>query len=186
MKNLSVAAALVLLIYPMISSTHGLCNQKDERLDKLFAQLHATQNHQEARNIEGIIWKIWLQSGDQELDALMRRGIISMNSRDFEGALRAFDSVTTIAPEFAEGWNKRATLYWLMGALEKSVADIERTLALEPRHFGALSGLGMIRKAQNRPADAIEAYQEALNIYPSMPNAAAQIRMLGDQLGKSI
>ncbi len=116
----------------------------------------------------------------------MRQGIVAMNSRDYSSALEAFNAVIREAPDFAEGWNKRATLYWLMGELQKSIDDIERTLALEPRHFGALSGLGMIRKKQERPAEAIQAYKRALEIYPTMPNATDQIKALEEQLGKSI
>ena len=189
MRTINTAIAFVLLtllLVPLVYTTYGWCAQSDERLDALFVRLYETNDRVEARNIEGLIWQIWLESGDEELDKRMRQGIFAMNNRDFETSLRAFDAVINIAPEYAEGWNKRATLYWLMGELEKSIQDIERTLELEPRHFGALSGLGMIRKAQRRPADAIDAYKQALEIYPTMPNAAAQIRLLGDQLGESI
>ena len=184
-------AAQTLLVFglfalSMVQTSYGWCHQEDDRLDTLFIRLHDTSDPAEARNIEGLIWKIWLESGDNELDTVMRQGIIAMNTRDFQGALEAFDSIVKIAPDFAEGWNKRATLYWLMGELQKSIDDIERTLALEPRHFGALSGLGMIRKEQERPSDAIQAYERALAIYPTMPNAAKQIKILEDQLGKSI
>ena len=186
MRTINTAIAFVLLTLPLVYPTYAWCAQDDEKLDTLFVRLYETNDRVEARNIEGLIWQIWLDSGDKELDKRMRQGIFAMNNRDFETALRAFDAVTNIAPEYAEGWNKRATLYWLMGELEKSIQDIERTLELEPRHFGALSGLGMIRKAQKRPVDAIDAYKQALEIYPTMPNAAAEIRLLGDQLGESI
>ena len=186
MKTIKTGLIFILLILPLTYPTSGWCTQDDERLDTLFARLYETNDREEARNIEGLIWQIWLESGDEELDHRMREGIFALNRRDFETALRAFDTIINTAPEYAEGWNKRATLYWLMGELEKSIDDIERTLELEPRHFGALSGLGMIRKAQKRPADAIDEYEQALEIYPTMPNAAAQIRLLGDQLGESI
>ena len=186
MRTINTAIAFVLLTLPLGYPTYGWCAQDDEKLDTLFVRLYEANDRVEARNIEGLIWQIWLESGDEELDKRMRQGIFAMNNRDFETSLRAFDAVINVAPEYAEGWNKRATLYWLMGELEKSIQDIERTLELEPRHFGALSGLGMIRKAQKRPADAIDAYKQALEIYPTMPNAAAEIRLLGDQLGESI
>ena len=180
---------LSLSLIPVLMMQHiplGLANQKDARLDTLFVRLHEAQNWAEARPVEGRIWSIWLESEDEKLDTIMRQGILAMNARDYSGALEAFNAVIREAPDFAEGWNKRATLYWLMGELQKSIDDIERTLALEPRHFGALSGLGMIRKKQERPNEAIQAYKRALEIYPTMPNATDQIKVLEEQLGKSI
>ena len=181
--SLSLAVTLVLIMQHV---SVALATQDDARLDTLFVRLHEAPSWAEARKVEGRIWSIWLESEDENLNTIMRQGILAMNVRDYSGALEAFNSIIRVAPDFAEGWNKRATLYWLMGELQKSIDDIKRTLALEPRHFGALSGLGMIRKKQERPADAIEAYRRALAIYPTMPNAADQIKILEDQLGKSI
>jgi len=186
-KIVKISLGLTLALALMMQYVSlGSANQKDARLNTLFVRLHDAPNWAEARTVEGRIWSIWLESEDENLDPVMRQGILAMNARDYSGALEAFNAVIRAAPDFAEGWNKRATLYWLMGELQKSVDDIERTLALEPRHFGALSGLGMIRKAQDRPADAIQAYKRALEIYPTMPNAAEQIKILENQLGKSI
>jgi len=164
----------------------GWANQNDTRLDSLFSQLQITDSGQKARTIEKFIWKIWRESGDESLDQLMVDGVKAMGGGNYEGALIAFNSIVKGAPNFAEGWNKRATLYWLMGDFEKSVEDINRTLALEPRHFGALSGLAMIRESQERPLDALQAFERALEIYPAMPNAAERIRKLNRQLGESI
>ena len=164
----------------------GWANQNDTRLDSLFSQLQITRSGQKARTIEKFIWKIWRESGDESVDQLMVDGVKAMGGGNYEGALIAFSSIVKGAPNFAEGWNKRATLYWLMGDFEKSVEDINRTLALEPRHFGALSGLAMIRESQERPLDALQAFERALEIYPAMPNAAERIRKLNRQLGESI
>ena len=164
----------------------GWANQNDPRLDSLFSQLQITGSGQKARTIEKFIWKIWRESGDESVDQLMVDGVKAMGGGNYEGALIAFNSIVKGAPNFAEGWNKRATLYWLMGDFEKSVEDINRTLALEPRHFGALSGLAMIRESQERPLDALQAFERALEIYPAMPNAAERIRKLNRQLGESI
>jgi len=164
----------------------GWANQNDTRLDSLFSQLQITGSGQKARTIEKFIWKIWRESGDESVDQLMVDGVKAMGGGNYEGALIAFNSIVKGAPNFAEGWNKRATLYWLMGDFEKSVEDINRTLALEPRHFGALSGLAMIRESQERPLDALQAFERALKIYPAMPNAAERIRKLNRQLGESI
>jgi len=164
----------------------GWANQNDTRLDSLFSQLQITGSGQKARTIEKFIWKIWRESGDKSVDQLMVDGVKAMGGGNYEGALIAFNSIVKGAPNFAEGWNKRATLYWLMGDFEKSVEDINRTLALEPRHFGALSGLAMIRESQERPLDALQAFERALEIYPAMPNAAERIRKLNRQLGEPI
>lgn len=164
----------------------GWANQNDTRLDSLFSQLQITDSGQKARTIEKFIWKIWRESGDESVDQLMVDGVKAMGGGNYEGALIAFNSIVKGAPNFAEGWNKRATLYWLMGDFEKSVEDINRTLALEPRHFGALSGLAMIRESQERPLDALQAFERALEIYPAMPNAAERIRKLNRQLGEPI
>ena len=164
----------------------GWANQNDTRLDSLFSQLQITGSGQKARTIEKFIWKIWRESGDEAVDQLMVDGVKAMGGGNYEGALIAFSSIVKGAPNFAEGWNKRATLYWLMGDFEKSVEDINRTLALEPRHFGALSGLAMIRESQERPLDALQAFERALEIYPAMPNAAERIRKLNRQLGEPI
>ena len=164
----------------------GWANQNDTRLDSLFSQLQITGSGQKARTIEKFIWKIWRESGDESVDQLMVDGVKAMGGGNYEGALIAFSSIVKDAPNFAEGWNKRATLYWLMGDFEKSVEDINRTLALEPRHFGALSGLAMIRESQERPLDALQAFERALEIYPAMPNAAERIRKLNRQLGEPI
>ena len=164
----------------------GWANQNDTRLDSLFSQLQITDSGQKARTIEKFIWRIWRESGDETVDQLMVDGVKAMGGGNYEGALIAFNSIVKGAPNFAEGWNKRATLYWLMGDFEKSVEDINRTLALEPRHFGALSGLAMIRESQERPLDALQAFERALEIYPAMPNAAERIRKLNRQLGEPI
>ena len=120
----------------------GWARQDDPKLDSLFAALQSAERPANLSGIEIEIWRIWLDSGDATLDAVMAEGIRAMNGGDHAGALVSFNVLVESAPDFAEGWNKRATLYWLMGDFEASVADIDATLALEPRHFGALSGTG--------------------------------------------
>ncbi len=101
-----------------------------------------------------------------------------MNRRNFGEALARFNEVIEKDPEFAEGWNRRATLYFLMGDYEASIADIQSTLALEPRHFGALSGLGLVNIQLERFGAAIEAFEEALKVNPHMPGAKQNIKLL--------
>ncbi len=164
----------------------GLARQDDPRLDRLFDALQSTTNVEFAERIEREIWDIWTSSGDEMLDALMQRGIRAMSMKDYTVALVAFDALVEQAPDFAEGWNKRATLYWLMGDYDASVADIDETLALEPRHFEALSGLAMIRSSQQRPSDALDALDKLLYWHPNSPSAKARAKALEEELGKGV
>ena len=161
--------------------------QEDARLDALFGRLKETPNILEAFAIEQDIWGIWLESGNNDVDAEMKVGMQSMGAGDYASALRAFNSVIERRPELAEGWNKRATLYYLMGEYEFSVRDIQQTLALEPRHFGALSGLGLIYRAMGKEGGAADALEEVRKIYPLMPGLDERIRELRDaEKGKQI
>ena len=159
---------------------------RDARLGELFARLAQAASAHEAGEIEREIWAAWLATDDEAATPWMRRGLGAMEVRDFATALAAFDRVVELAPDYAEGWNKRATLHWLRGELEESLADIDRTLALEPRHFGALSGLAMIREAQGRPFEALEALEKLLHIHPRLPQLRERIEALSAQLGQAI
>ncbi len=166
-------AGLVLLLAP---AAHA--RQDDPRLDGLFAQLGAATSPQEARAIEEVIWRVWIDSGDRAVDALMRLGLKAMADGNLPGALGLFDAVTVQKPDFAEGWNKRATLLYVMGQLDQSALDVERTLKLEPRHFGALSGLGLIHMARQRDQAALAAFERALKIHPHLPGVKSNIETL--------
>ena len=157
--------------------------QDDPRLDALFAALGAEEAPPDLARVEREIWTIWLESGDPGLDAAMAEGIRAMGAGEHAAALAAFDALVEAAPDFAEGWNKRATLYWLMGDFEASAADVDRVLALEPRHFGALSGLAMIRMAQNRLPEAHDALRRLLAVHPHAESARRRFESLGRRLG---
>ncbi len=159
-------------------ATPASARQDDARLDKLFETLQTTTNEREAQVVEARIWALWLQSGRADIDDLLARGGEAMNRRNFGEALARFNEVMEKDPEFAEGWNRRATLYFLMGDYEASIADIQSTLALEPRHFGALSGLGLVNIRLERFGAAIEAFEEALKVNPHMPGAKQNIKLL--------
>ena len=161
--------------------------QNDARLDGLFTRLKSAANPIEARLVEETIWRIWLISNDARANRLMARGVDAMNRGDNARALAAFDDIVRILPGFAEGWNKRATVHYLMGNHETSLGDIVRTLALEPRHFGALSGRGLVNLALGREETALKAFEAALRIYPRLPGAKSHIKALREKLkGKAI
>jgi tetratricopeptide (TPR) repeat protein len=180
----SLSSLLPLLILP-ISPSPAFADQSDGRLTPLFDALQKAGSADEAHAIEAIIWAIWAQTGSRELDLLLAEGSLAMSNDDYETAMRDFNEVVKRAPNFAEGWNRRATLHFLMGNYMESLADIDRTLALEPRHFGALSGLGLINLAMQRDRAALDAFQRVLKIDPM--NAAARVnvelvkRRLGDE-----
>lgn len=182
-KRLSV---LILIVTMAVWGQPGWSHQDDPKLDDLFARLQQTIDFNEARELEHWIWSIWLDSGDETVDKLMDRGSRAMESGNFPSALTAFNAVVEMAPDFAEGWNKRATLYWLMGDYDRSVSDIDETLALEPRHFGALSGLAMIREAQERPEDALDALRRAAAVHPLLPHIEKRIQHLERNMGEPI
>ena len=106
----------------------------------------------------------------------------AVKTRKFAVALDFLDHVVTLAPEFAEGWNRRATLHFMMNNYAKSMADIQKTLELEPRHFGALAGMGMIMKNTGRKKLALEAYERVLDVYPMMRSAQQEVQELSEEL----
>jgi tetratricopeptide (TPR) repeat protein len=105
-----------------------------------------------------------------------------MNAQDLATARSHLDTLVALEPDFAEAWNKRATVYFYQGEYERSLADISRVLALEPRHFGALNGLGMIFERTGRKAEALEAFRNALAIHPQMPAIQQRVDMLSREL----
>ena len=152
--------------------------QDDPRLDALFDRLHTVDDGNEARLVMNMIWRLWSESGSHTVDLLFTRGVQAMNQKEFDTALAMLNSVVEIDPIFSEGWNARATLHYIMGNYENSIRDIDRTLALEPRHWGALSGLGMIYQDTKREEEAIEAYRRALAANPHLPGAKNAIDYL--------
>ena len=158
--------------------------QNDSRLDAMFNRLHELDDSREAQKIELAIWQVWSKSGSETADLLLARGGRAMTDQNFDLAMEVFTALIALEPEFAEGWNKRATLHFMMGNFEASISDIERTLELAPRHFGALSGLGQIYTIMERPKDAIEAYRRGLAANPFMRGARAIIEALRKQIGE--
>jgi len=156
--------------------------QNDLRLPVLLDALSEARSAADAAPIEARIWELWTSSGEAAIDQLMALGLAALAVRDYPAALAAFGDITEQKSDFAEGWNKRATVHYLMGDYQRSTEDIEHVLALEPRHFGALSGLGLIALAIGEPEQALEAFETALMIHPHMAGADTHIRALRDKL----
>ena len=163
---------LGLFLTLLAAASPAFGDQNAPRLDPLFSALR-----------QAGIWRIWSQFGDDPIiDRMMRHGARLMAAEQMKRAAEVFDQVVTRAPAFAEGWNRRATLRFLTGDFDGSVADIRQVLNLEPRHFGALSGLGLIYMALERPQGALKAFERALQINPHMTSARRHAAHLRAQL----
>lgn len=153
-----------------------------ERLDALFADLKRERNERAAERIAGRIWEEWNRSGSAITDLMMQWSQEAMNKKKFDVALDFLDQVIATDPTYAEGWNRRATLHFTMQNFAKSMSDIDHTLALEPRHFGALVGLAQIMRQTDRKQLALDAYEKVLDIYPMMRNAQNEVAGLSEEL----
>jgi tetratricopeptide (TPR) repeat protein len=117
---------------------------------------------------ENSVWQVWTRSGDKEVDGLMQDGIEQMNRGDGPGAVETFTRIIQRKPDFAEGWNKRATVYFLLGENEKSLHDCDEVMKRNPAHFGALAGYGQIYLRMDQPERALTYFRRALRINPNM------------------
>ena len=158
---------------------------KAQRLDDLFADLKKARSEIIADATAQAINREWAQSGSASIDLLMQWANGAIDRQDYPQALDFLDQVIVLQPDFAEGWNRRATLHFLMNNFSKSMADIERTLELEPRHFGALAGMGQIFVALERKELALKSFERALEVYPMMRNVQKQVGELADELAGS-
>jgi tetratricopeptide (TPR) repeat protein len=139
-----------------------------EQLDKLFARLIKSEDGPEAKRAEQSIWNLWMTSDSPTADALLAQAMRASAAKETGTALAILDNVIEVHPEYAEAWTKRATVYFLIGRYNDSLQDIEKVLELEPRHFGALSGLGMIKRQQGDLGAARAAFSEALSFNPHL------------------
>jgi tetratricopeptide (TPR) repeat protein len=170
----SLVAAFLLLVSPAWAD--------DAKLDQLFQQLQ-TADDTEAEQITQNIWIEWSKSGSPAMDLLLKRGRDALAAGQPGIAIQHFTALIDHAPDFAEGYNARATAYFQTGDFGPSVSDIAKTLTLNPRHFGALAGLGAIFEQLNQPEKALEVYQTALSINPHMPDIKDAVKRLQDSLG---
>lgn len=148
------------------------------RLDELFEKLWACPDPPAAERLEDAIWSAWMYHGHEDAEAALERAAAEMASGRFDLAETRLAILVRRRPDWAEAWNKQATLHYLRGEDDASVAAIHRTLELEPRHFGALAGLGEILRAQGEPAKARLAFAAALRLYPLHAGVRRSVREL--------
>ena len=166
-------AARPLLPWLLAATMLALCgvvnaDQRDPRLPALFEKLQATEDAEEGDRIGRRIAHIWNESGLAGIDDVMKQGQRFMEEGNLKLALGNFTTVTTLEPGFAEGWNKRAAVLYRMGRFDAAQTSVERTLALEPRHFLALAGLGVIHMRTGKLEEALRAFEVALRINPHL------------------
>ncbi|MEP4379202.1 MAG: tetratricopeptide repeat protein [Alphaproteobacteria bacterium] len=175
MRKLCLAIVIAIAI---TGPRHAGADQNDPRLDNLFLILQSSEEEIEIRAAENLIWTTWIAHENSENTRLMYMGIKAMADRRFDDAVELYTALIDQAPDYAEAWNKRATVYFIQGKLALSSADVEQTLALEPRHFGALSGLGQIEMLRGNGDAALQAFEDAVKVHPRMAGMHDLIRDL--------
>ncbi len=151
---------------------------RKQTLDELYVKLAAADSEDEAKGLANLIGGIWLRSGSDTAGLLMTRALAAIEAKNYPLALQLLDSLVALQPSWPEAWNKRASVRYFAGDLDGSMADVDRVLKLEPRHFGALDGLGMILQRTGLSKRALEVYRRALVVYPHQPEVEKIVEKL--------
>jgi len=155
---------------------------RTKNLDFLFGALKAAPDEASAKHVEARIWAIWLQTPSDTAALLMSRAKTAVDAQKIEIAIKLLDSVIKLRPDYIEAWNRRATLYYMQNDYGRSLADIREVLIREPRHFGALAGLGMIMQEVGDEKRALEAYRKALAVNPHLEKIPDQVKALTEKV----
>ena len=191
-----IFSLLCLTIEPLLLSV-GLADDQSENLvktsrddtvtlDTLFAELEKATSLAEAQRVERIIWAKWHWHKNPRLSQKLKLGTTYLQENNFKKALYIFNKIIKEAPALSEAYNKRATTYFLMKKYDKSLMDIKVTLTLEPRHFGALSGMGLIFMNRGDFQRALVAFTAVLKIYPFSISAAANMKIIERELNLKV
>jgi tetratricopeptide (TPR) repeat protein len=170
------AAAIAVVVCLSFGAVAG-----EAELDALFERLQSPELP-EWQEVEQAIWAEWSKSGSDAMDVLLERGRSALAQGDYRAAIEHLTALTDHAPEFAEGWNARATAYFRAGLYGPSISDIERTLALNPRHFGAMSGLATILAQLGFEAEALDILRKAAAVHPHRPDLKDNIERLSTRI----
>ncbi len=156
--------------------------QRGQDLDFLFGALKVAPDAEAAKAVEGRIWAVWLVSKSDTANLLMTRVKTAVDSKNLDLAVQLLDSVVVLRPDYVEAWNRRATIHFMRKDFTRSVEDIRQVLAREPRHFGALAGLGMIMQELGDDRRALEVYRKAVEINPHMQRIPDLIKSLTEKV----
>jgi tetratricopeptide (TPR) repeat protein len=151
-------------------------------LDFLFGALKVAPDEASAKHVEARIWALWMQTPSDTAALLMTRAKAAMDARKLDVAQKLLDAVVKLRPDYVEGWNRRATLYYLRNDYTHSLEDIEQVLVREPRHFGALSGLGMIMRDLGDEKRALDAFRKALAVNPHLSKVPELVKTLTEKV----
>lgn len=157
-------------------------SDRTKGLDFLFGALKAAPDEASARHVEARIWATWLQTPSDTAALLMSRVKAAMDAQKTDVALKLLDSLIKLRPDYIEAWNRRATVYYLKNDYEHSIQDIQQVLSREPRHFGALAGLGMIMQDLGDEKRALEAFRKALAINPYLEKVPDLVKSLTEKV----
>jgi tetratricopeptide (TPR) repeat protein len=152
--------------------------EREKTLSDLYALLATADDEESAKAIADAIERVWVHSGSATIDLLMERSIKAMNEKKVDLALKLLDSVVELAPDFTEGWNRRAYVYFVQNDIERALGDLRRTLALDPHHFKALDGLAQILREIGQKKAALEAFKELIDVHPYWSGAKQAIEEL--------
>ena len=171
---------IFLIIYPL----NLVADERVIKLDKLFNDLRI-DNKSISAKVEKKIWKIWsTHPNNKRLTNMLAEGTDLVNNQKLNEAIIKFSNVIELDPNWAEAWNKRATVFYLIGEYQKSQNDIDKVLGLEKRHFGALAGQGLVNIELQNYEKAIKSYQDAMKIYPTMNSGKIMIKRIKELIKK--
>ena len=170
---------LYFITFILLTNFPAISENKTDQLNELFLKLKAEQNIFIASKIESKIWKLWTtHPSEPTLTELLAEGSYYMSQNQLANAHEMFSKAIELDPNWAEAWNKRATVLYMLGEFKKSQADIDKVLALEQRHFGALAGQGLVNIQLKNYEKAIRSYEQAQEIYPSMRSPKIMIKQI--------
>ena len=182
---------LGIIVIILFFVVNGNANEREKELNSLFNQLKISEATK-APKIENKIWKIWSTHPSNDIEGsrltkLLAQGSFLMSSKELDKAYKVFSQIILIDPNWSEAWNKRATVLYLLGRYQQSQKDIDKVLKLEKRHFGALSGQGLVQIELKNYEKAINSYKEVQKIYPSMQSPKVMIPRLRELIkGQSV